>query len=581
MISINKWFSKNAKRPLFLLGLGTIVVQICFIFYISIIQHRDQSSSVENLFTIANLALEQKNRPILESTFDVAIEELGAEQIILCKGTETIMKLPLGKSSCENLPEINLFTKHLKFSAIGRPDYQFHFYLPALLLSRSYLVLFSITFMFFVLSILIILKVQRRFSEDILEPLENKLLSDNEINIIQLEELRNKIKKVRAAREKEAAANAILEHKTKVAHNIRSLVQTLKSLQSSIQEKLSPAKKNLFNDVVEGIGDILTEFSVKSTPIKVNNTYSTDEAFFTNMNEINNKRTRIEVVDVIKSIVKQKRCELKSLNPDVSISYKIDDSVSYSFIDVEEAEFRSILSNIINNSFESRSSLANKIQINVIKIAEKIEIRILDTGSGIPFEVLKSLFHRGTTSGKTNGTGYGLFHAKSFLNSWSGDIKVETTSSKGTVILLDIPCWHPAPFVLSNSDTVVIVDDDQLVHDIWKAHISMWEKGTGKMIISKFFLNPVDAEKWISNAAIDYSQTTFLIDNDLGKNFESGSSLINSLGINEVATLVTNRYDDKNLISFCRLNNIFLLPKPFIFSTENCFFDSSVTYFES
>lgn len=572
MISINKWFSKNAKRPLFFLGLGTIVVQICFIFYISIVQSRDQSSSVENLFTIANLALEQKNRPILESTFDVAIEELGAEQIILCKGSETIIKLPLGKFSCENLPKINLFTKHLQFSAIGRPDYQFHFYLPALLLSRSYLVLFSITLVFFVLSILIILKVQRRFSEDILEPLENKLLSDNEINIIQLEELRNKIKKVRAAREKEAAANAILEHKTKVAHNIRSLVQTLKSLQSSLEEKLTPAKKALFNGVVEGIGDILTEFSSNENSSKNDMSYSSDEAFFINMNRINKKISPLELSDTIKAIVKQKRYELKSISTGVSISYKIDEGFGNSFANVEEVEFRSILSNVINNSFEAKMSGLNKIQVFLNRSQKDIQIRITDTGDGISKKISSSLFHRRATHGKTKGTGYGLFHAKAFINSWGGDIEVVSSSAEGTSLLITLPTWTPPPIALEGITTVVILDDDSFVHEIWRNHFLDLKESQNINFSKKFFFSPSDLENWILTEDIDYSKTQFLIDNDLGADVESGSSLISRFGITEISKLVTNRFDDRKLNDYCNENHISLIPKPFLFSSNKQLF---------
>ncbi len=569
MITINKWFSKNAKFPLFLLGIGTIVLQLCFISYIYIIQSIDQKKSVENLFTVANLALEQKNRPVLESTFAVAIEELGAEYIVLCNNNKTVMTLPFGKFNCSNLPPTDIFTRHLKFDGIGRPDYQFHFYVPVLHMSKSYLILFGISLGFFILTIVIILRVQKRFSKDILWPLENKLLSEDKINIIQIDELREKIKKISAVKEKEAAASAILEHKVKIAHNIRSLVQTLKSLQPSIQEKLAPAKKKLFVDVVEGIGDILTDFSTTNTATSGSTLLNSSKEGLCNAIETTgNNRVKVDIADVVKSTVKQKRFEFKSIDKMVSISSSIDEDLDCCFIDVDEVEFRSILSNIINNAFEVESKSAKKIKILVSKLDDKVCIRVSDNGQGIPEEVQSSLFSRGITSGKPKGTGYGLFHAKSFLGCWDGSINVENTSVNGTTILLKVPCWNPSSIKFSDGDTIVILDDDSLVHELWNTHIDSWKKSTGYSITLKSFFDPILAEEWITNSEINYAKTVFLIDNDLGKDFQTGCSIIKSFGIEDISTLVTNRYDDKELNNFCNQNSINLLPKPYLFVSD-------------
>ncbi len=562
MISINKWFSKNAKRPLIYLGLGTIFLQLCFISYIFLVQNKNQIKSVENLFTIANLALEQKNRPVLESIIDLALDELNAQNIFLCNGKKTIMAYPLNSHNCENLPVKTFFTRKLELEAIGRPDYQFYFYVPLFHLTQSYLILFGMTFIFFIFSILIILKVQRRFAEDILNPLENNLLSDKAINISQLDQLRNKIKEIQEVKEKEAAASAILEHKARVAHNIRSLVQTLKSLRPSIDEKLSTSKKALFNDVVQGIGDILTEFSTKNVSIanKLN------PSFNDNIDQINKNRTPIEITDVITSVINQKRFEFKSSDPNSSITCKIDENLNDSFIEIEEMEFKVILSNVINNAFESKESNPKKIKVSVIKIDNKVEIRVTDNGKGIPTQIRDSLFENGVTYGKINGTGYGLYHAKIFLTSWDGLINIESSSEIGTTILIKIPLWKPEAIKLKDGDTVVVLDDDIIVHEAWSNQLNFWEKNTGKKVNKKYFTSPEQTEKWILDSEIDYSRTLFFIDNDLGKEIATGSSLIAHMGIEEVATLVTNRYDNKELIKFCREKNIKLLPKSYVFS---------------
>lgn len=570
MISINKWFSKNAKYPLFILGVTTLVVQICFITYFFIVQSKSQQESIENLFTIANLALEQKNRPVLESTIDLAVEDRGAKQVFLCNNGNTVMAFPLSKYSCGNLPKADFFTKVLKYDAIGRPDYQFHFYVPLVQWSASYLILFAITMSFFLISLAIILKVQRRFTDDILEPLENNLLEDEPINITQLDKLRKKILEVSSNKEKEAAANAILEHKAKIAHNIRSLVQTLKSLQGSVQGKLSPTKKLLFNDVVEGIGDILTEFSTK-TPPKASVNYSTEEAFYTNLKETNKNRSKIVISEVVKSVVNQKRFELKSKDPNLSLTCKCSSDLTYTFVDVDETELKSVLSNMINNAYEAIDSEKKQIKVNISLKDGLIKIRIKDNGNGIPEEVKNSLFNRGVTFGKAGGTGYGLFHARSYIESWDGNVSVESTSEKGTTFSIEIPQWVPQPFSIDQGDTIVVLDDDPFIHDTWNSMLKRFIEASGKDFDVKYFSNPEEAQDWISESEIDYSKTHFLVDNDLGDEYEKGSELIVNLGISDISTLVTNRYDDKSLGAFCSTYEIELLPKPCIFNTDNLF----------
>ena len=60
----------------------------------------------------------------------------------------------------------------------------------------------------------------------------------------------------------------------------------------------------------------------------------------------------------------------------------------------------------------------------------------------------------------------------------------------------------------------------------------------------------------------DFGNLVCLIDNDLGDEKPSGSELISSLGISVVSYLITNRFDDPNLMRFCVNEKIKIVPKP-------------------
>ena len=566
MISINKWFLKNAKFPLLILGGITLFIQITFTSYIIWKGVNTQTKRIENLVTIANLALEQKNRPMLESTFSLAIEELDAKMILLCKGSDTQMSLPYGVFSCANLPDASFLTKKHSISAIGRPDYVFHFYLPIADFPESYFAIVTVTVLFFIFTLFMFLKIQRRFSDDILEPLENNLLSEQPINIKQLESLRTKIKEVQLVKEKEAASAALFEHKRKVAHNIRSLVQTLRSIHDDIQQNLTTNKKIIFNDVVEGISDLLSDLSDNTKSKNKKEHIISDEAFFNHLSTVNETKSPIEVGETVKSLVKQKQYELRSVDPTLTLKCLSDYSINYVFSDVVGIELKSILSNLINNAFEVPSNSPKIIEVKATKKDNAIEITVKDNGNGIPDNIKDVIFERGYTSGKDNGSGYGLYHAKMFLESWGGEIKILETSSKGTIFAIELPVWKPNPLYVENGSTVVVLDDDNFIHETWSSKFNGWSKETGNSIELKNFHNPKELVDWISENTVDYSRMTFLIDNDLGEEYERGNRVIASLGIENLSYLVTNRYDDKELVKHCNASNIRLLPKPVIFS---------------
>lgn len=73
-----------------------------------------------------------------------------------------------------------------------------------------------------------------------------------------------------------------------------------------------------------------------------------------------------------------------------------------------------------------------------------IEIRIEDTGTGIPPEVRKKIFNPFFTT-REKGTGLGLAIVQSIVDSHSGDIEVLSEEGKGTTMVVRLPLFQPKP----------------------------------------------------------------------------------------------------------------------------------------
>ena len=71
-----------------------------------------------------------------------------------------------------------------------------------------------------------------------------------------------------------------------------------------------------------------------------------------------------------------------------------------------------------------------------------MEVRIEDTGTGIPEEVRKKIFNPFFTT-REKGTGLGLAIVQSIVDSHSGDIEVLSETGKGTTMIVRLPLSQP------------------------------------------------------------------------------------------------------------------------------------------
>lgn len=103
-----------------------------------------------------------------------------------------------------------------------------------------------------------------------------------------------------------------------------------------------------------------------------------------------------------------------------------------------------VFTNLIGNAVEAMSSLEQgtiAVQINentTISNHPQIEIKIIDSGPGIPEEVRGHIFEPFVTTKKT-GTGLGLAISKRILTAHRGNIEVESYPGGGTVFAVYLP----------------------------------------------------------------------------------------------------------------------------------------------
>jgi signal transduction histidine kinase len=98
-----------------------------------------------------------------------------------------------------------------------------------------------------------------------------------------------------------------------------------------------------------------------------------------------------------------------------------------------------VLLNLLTNAADALEGVALPvIGIGTLRAGNRIVIRIMDNGKGIPEEQKKHLFHPFSTT-KSHGTGLGLVIVKKMLLKMNGTIEIGSQENAGTTVTLELP----------------------------------------------------------------------------------------------------------------------------------------------
>jgi signal transduction histidine kinase len=103
-----------------------------------------------------------------------------------------------------------------------------------------------------------------------------------------------------------------------------------------------------------------------------------------------------------------------------------------------------ILMNLLLNAAQATSAGGSiTVSAGLEKSAGIIELRVHDSGSGIPADILPHVFEPFFTTKRGKGTGLGLSISQSYIRSHGGDIQVESTPGAGTSVRVTLPVHQP------------------------------------------------------------------------------------------------------------------------------------------
>jgi len=125
---------------------------------------------------------------------------------------------------------------------------------------------------------------------------------------------------------------------------------------------------------------------------------------------------------------------------ELKIEYPNDEYLVYA----NEVQISQILVNLLQNAKDACLKSERKIvNFSMLKQGKMLAISVKDSGLGIDQDIQDNIFEPYfTTKNKENGTGLGLYICRKILSAHDGHIKVNSSDSRGTHFIVEIPLYE-------------------------------------------------------------------------------------------------------------------------------------------
>ncbi|HOE56799.1 MAG TPA: ATP-binding protein [Bacillota bacterium] len=271
--------------------------------------------------------------------------------------------------------------------------------------------------------------------------------SDNNYNILSINNRIIKISAVRIMNEQNEAEGAMLvlqdvteqekldkmrkEFVANVSHELRTPITTIKSYTETLLDGALDNKEYTLNFL-----KVINSESERMTRL-VKDLLQLSKLDYDKM-EWNMKN--LDLLNMIKDCVQ--KMEIAARQKNQSLSFEAVGELCEITGDKDRIE--QVIINIISNAIKYTPD-NGAIKVKAGRVDDKVEIRIADTGLGIPREDLPRLFERfyrvdKARSRAMGGTGLGLSIARNIVEAHRGTIRIESEYGKGSEVIINLPC---------------------------------------------------------------------------------------------------------------------------------------------
>lgn len=112
-----------------------------------------------------------------------------------------------------------------------------------------------------------------------------------------------------------------------------------------------------------------------------------------------------------------------------------------------------VLTNLVRNGVQAVEATGQPASVTVIaaQVGGTTEIRVRDTGPGLPEKARENLFRPFRGSARPGGSGLGLAIAGELVRGHGGTVTLEETGSRGSTFLVCLPSPTPGEAALAGN----------------------------------------------------------------------------------------------------------------------------------
>lgn len=265
-----------------------------------------------------------------------------------------------------------------------------------------------------------------------------------------------------------------------------------------------------------------------------------------NGNNVDNTEQVFLVSLALMEIVNERREDHR--NTGVEIKLHIDQAATFACVRHNIDSIKRMMTNLIKNAVEALKYVKNaKVTVELRSNAKRIFIIVKDNGSGME-EHVKDKVMQGieVTSGKGSmGHGLGLTQVIDTIRLGNGTYSINIKD--GTIWdiwfpRVEKPSWVASEIKLAHDDLIVILDDDDSIHDAWN-NIFREALISNKNLKLKHFKDGNEVLQYIDSFDSEQKNKIFLLaDQELLDQKLTGGDIIKQL--NPVRSMLVTSYAD-------------------------------------
>jgi nitrogen fixation/metabolism regulation signal transduction histidine kinase len=205
-----------------------------------------------------------------------------------------------------------------------------------------------------------------------------------------------------------------------VAHEIKNPLTPMRLSVQSFEQQFDPKDPSVSKKIEEFSSTLIHQIDILSTIASA----------FSNFAEMPVQES--ELLDVVK---------ITRLGMDIfTEKYIVFEAPNEPlFARLDRTQLIRILTNLVKNAIQACDEVPEpSVVVNLQKKNDKVCIRVTDNGHGITQEHIDKIFEPKFTT-KTSGMGLGLAMVKNIVETYDGQIEVESSTSKGTSFFVWLP----------------------------------------------------------------------------------------------------------------------------------------------